>query len=57
MKLDSVVAKANSGPGSVGMMLNDPGAYNDVRALIQHMDSLLADVKKNPRKYINLSIF
>ena len=56
-RLDSVVAKANSGTGSVGLMLNDPGAYNDVRALIQHMDSLLADVKKNPRKYINLSIF
>ena len=56
-KLDSVVSKANSGTGSVGMMLNDPGAYNDVRALIQHMDSLMADVKKNPRKYINLSIF
>lgn len=56
-RLDSVVAKANSGPGSVGMALNDPGAYNDVRALIQHMDSLLADVKRNPRKYINLSIF
>ena len=57
VKLDSVVSKANTGTGSVGMMLNDPGAYNDVRALIQHMDSLLADVKKNPRKYINLSIF
>jgi phospholipid/cholesterol/gamma-HCH transport system substrate-binding protein len=57
MKLDSVVSKANSGNGSVGLMLNDPGAYNDVRALIQHMDSLMADVKKNPRKYINLSIF
>ena len=57
LKLDSVVSKANTGTGSVGMMLNDPGAYNDVRALIQHMDSLLADVKKNPRKYINLSIF
>ncbi len=56
-KLDSIVAKANSGTGSVGLALNDPGAYNDVRALIQHMDSLLADVKKNPRRYINLRIF
>jgi phospholipid/cholesterol/gamma-HCH transport system substrate-binding protein len=56
-RLDTLVSKANSGTGSVGLALNDPGAYNDVRALIQHMDSLLADVKKNPRKYINLSIF
>ncbi|MBA3405475.1 MAG: MCE family protein [Gemmatimonadaceae bacterium] len=56
-KLDSLVTKANSGPGTVGLALNDPGAYNDVRALIQRMDSLLADVKNNPRRYINLKIF
>jgi len=57
MKLDSLLTKANSGTGSIGLALNDPGAYNDVRALIQHMDSLMADIKKNPRKYINLTIF
>ncbi|MEJ7759057.1 MAG: MlaD family protein [Gemmatimonadaceae bacterium] len=56
-KLDSLVSKANSGPGTVGLALNDPGAYNDVRKLIQRMDSLLADVKNNPRRYINLKIF
>jgi phospholipid/cholesterol/gamma-HCH transport system substrate-binding protein len=56
-KIDSIVAKANSGSGSVGLALNDPGAYNDVRALIQHMDSIMVDLKKNPRRYINLKIF
>jgi hypothetical protein len=24
---------------------------------VQHVDSLMADIKKNPRKYINLKIF
>jgi len=56
-KLDSIISKANSGPGSVGLALNDPGAYNDVRALIQHMDSIMVDLKKNPKRYINLRIF
>ena len=56
-KLDSIITKANSGSGSVGLALNDPGAYNDVRALIQHMDSIMVDLKKNPRRYINLKIF
>ena len=37
--------------------LNDPGAYNDVRELIQHMDSIMVDLKRNPKSYINLSIF
>jgi phospholipid/cholesterol/gamma-HCH transport system substrate-binding protein len=56
-KLDSILAKANSGSGSVGLALNDPGAYNDVRKLIQHMDSIMVDLKRNPKRYINLSIF
>jgi phospholipid/cholesterol/gamma-HCH transport system substrate-binding protein len=56
-KLDAVLAKVDSGPGSAAKLLNDPGAYNDVRALLQRMDSLLADIKKNPKRYINLKIF
>ena len=43
--------------GSASRLLNDPGAYNDVRGLLQRMDSLLADIKKNPKRYINLRVF
>jgi len=56
-KLDAILAKVDSGNGSAGKLLNDPGAYNDVRALLQRMDSLIADVKKNPKRYINISVF
>jgi len=57
VKLDAVLAKVDSGPGSAAMLINDPGAYNDVRGLLQRMDSLLADIKKNPKRYINVKIF
>ena len=56
-KLDSIVAKVGNGNGTVAKALNDPGAYNDIRALIQHMDSLIVDVKKNPKRYINVKVF
>jgi phospholipid/cholesterol/gamma-HCH transport system substrate-binding protein len=56
-KLDAILAKVDSGPGSAAKLINDPGAYNDVRALLQRMDSLLADIKKNPKRYINVKIF
>ncbi len=56
-KLDLILAKVDSGPGSVARLLNDPGAYNDVRGVLQRMDSLLADIKKNPKRYINVKIF
>ncbi len=56
-KLDSIVAKVDNGNGTVAKALNDPGAYNDVRSLIQHLDSLITDVKRNPKRYINVKVF
>jgi phospholipid/cholesterol/gamma-HCH transport system substrate-binding protein len=56
-KLDAIIAKVDSGNGSAAKLLNDPGVYNDVRALLQQMDSLVADIKKNPKRYINVKIF
>jgi phospholipid/cholesterol/gamma-HCH transport system substrate-binding protein len=51
-KIDLIIAKVDSGNGSAAKLLNDPGVYNDTRALLQRMDSLVADVKKNPKRYI-----
>jgi phospholipid/cholesterol/gamma-HCH transport system substrate-binding protein len=56
-KLSSTLEKVNNGPGSVGRLMNDPALYGDVRSLLNRLDSLTADFKKNPRKYIKLSIF
>ena len=56
-KLDVIVAKVDSGNGSAAQLLNDPGMYNDVRQLLQRMDSLVADIKKNPKRYINVKVF
>lgn len=56
-KLDSILNKLDSGNGTAAKLLNDPTVYNDVHALLQHLDSLTADFKANPRKYINLKIF
>ncbi len=56
-KLDAILAKVGSGNGSAAKLLNDPSAYNDVRGLLQRMDWLLANIKKNPKRYINVKIF
>lgn len=56
-RLSGILAKLESGEGTAGQLLNDPGLYRDVRGLVQRLDSLTTDFQKNPRKYINLSIF
>jgi phospholipid/cholesterol/gamma-HCH transport system substrate-binding protein len=55
--LDAVVAKIDSGGGSAGKLINDPALYNDLHSLLGRVDSLTADFKQHPRKYVNLRIF
>lgn len=55
--LDNVMAKVETGDGTVGRLLNDPGVYNELRQSLSRLDSLIADVKANPKRYINVKVF
>lgn len=56
-RLNGVLQRLEGSEGSAGMLMNDPGLYNDTRRLLTRLDSLTADFQKNPRKYIKLSIW
>jgi len=56
-RLNSLMARVNNGEGTVGKLLTDTLLYRDIRNLVGRTDSLLADFKANPKKYINLRIF
>jgi len=56
-RADRLVAGVERGEGNVGKLMKDTLLYGDLRGLVTQADSVLADLKKNPRKYINLSIF
>ena len=51
------MSKVDSGQGTVGKLLNDPGLYNDLRRLSMRLDSLTSEFKQNPKKFVKLSIF
>jgi phospholipid/cholesterol/gamma-HCH transport system substrate-binding protein len=55
--LGNIVAKVDSGNGSLAKLVNDPALYNDMHSLLGRMDSLIADIKKNPKRYINVKVF
>jgi phospholipid/cholesterol/gamma-HCH transport system substrate-binding protein len=56
-RADSVFIKANSGQGSLGLMLNDPALYRNSDSLVTELRALVADVRKNPRRYLNVRVF
>lgn len=57
LQLGAILTKVDSGPGTVPMLLNDPTVYARVDSLLLRLDALVADVKANPRRYINLRVF
>ncbi len=56
-RADSVLAKANGRSGTLGLMINDPALYQQSDTLVRELRALLADVKKNPKRYISLRVF
>lgn len=56
-RADSVFAKANSRSGTMGLMINDPSLYQQSDTLVRELRALVADVKKNPKRYINVRVF
>jgi phospholipid/cholesterol/gamma-HCH transport system substrate-binding protein len=56
-KFQTLLAQVQNPNGTIGKFLTDSMLYTDLRHTVQQTDSLLADFKKNPKKYINLRIF
>jgi len=54
---NALIAGIERGEGNAGKLLRDTLLYNDLRKLVGQVDTVLVDLKANPRKYINLSIF
>jgi phospholipid/cholesterol/gamma-HCH transport system substrate-binding protein len=55
--LRDITQKIKQGDGTVGRLVYDEQLYRDMRGTLSQMDSLLADIKRNPKRYLNISIF
>lgn len=56
-RLNTSMEKLNSKDSSLGLLLNDTGLYNNLNASAASLDSLLKDVKQNPKRYISIKVF
>lgn len=55
--LSSLLEKVQDPDGSLGRFINEDEVYEGVDKLILDIDSLVTEIKKNPKKYIKITIF
>ncbi len=56
-RLDTVIAKINSGEGSLGLLLNDKELYQNLDKSALELNKLLEDIRNNPEKYLSIKLF
>jgi len=55
--LSGVLNTINKGSGNLGLLVNDDNLYKNLEHSTQALDSLINDIKANPKRYLNISIF
>ncbi len=56
-ELNVALERVNSGEGSLGALINDRELYNNLNDASDALNRLLLDIKYNPNKYVNVSVF
>ncbi len=54
--LSKFSARLNDPNSTLGMMTNDPELYNRLNRVAADVDSLIVDIKKNPKRYISIKL-
>ena len=55
--VEQLTARLNSNDGTLGLLMRDPGLYNNLNATMKHADSLMIDLKSHPKRYVHFSVF
>ena len=54
--VNKIAEDISSENGTVGLLLRDPSLYNNLNSTVAHADSLMIDLKKNPKRYVHFSV-
>ncbi len=57
ISLKKLSSKIESGEGTLGQLVTDTTLYEQIKKTTQHVDELILDIKKNPKKYLKVTVF
>ncbi|SCY12064.1 MlaD family protein [Flavobacterium caeni] len=55
--VDKIIAGIESGNGTMGKLMKDDKLYKELAAASNELELLLQDVRLNPTRYVNISVF
>ncbi len=55
--LEILTARIKAGEGTAGKLINEKELYEKLNRAVDNMDALMVDIKKNPGRYVKLSLF
>jgi phospholipid/cholesterol/gamma-HCH transport system substrate-binding protein len=57
VSVDKIMSEVQSGKGTFGKMIKDESLYNNLDKTSKELELLLQDVRLNPTRYVNVSVF
>ena len=55
--LDTVLIRLEQGEGTMGRLMQDESLYENLASASRELDLLLQDLRLNPKRYVNVSVF
>jgi len=55
--VDAIIADVQTGKGTMGKLLKDESLYKNLTQTSKELELLLQDVRLNPTRYVNISVF
>ena len=56
-EVNALLARLNSGQGTAGKFIYDDSLYLNLSGSLEKLDLLLNDIRANPKRYVNISVF
>ena len=55
-RFDELLTRLNDGQGTAGQLLKDKQLYENMNGAVTDLRTLVADIRKDPRKYLNVRV-